>query len=75
MSVQTLDIAEPFFTLRIISREASYPIAGKTIVLNLAEEPMKVREQSLEHLQSAVLVETVIENVSHAILVERFCGS
>ncbi|NCV67615.1 MAG: gfo/Idh/MocA family oxidoreductase, partial [Rhodobacteraceae bacterium] len=35
MPVQTLDIAEPFFTIRLITDDQSYPIEGKVILLNL----------------------------------------
>ena len=72
MPVQTLDIAEPFFTVRIITDEPVHPIGGKTIVLNLSETPVKVRQQTLGHLQSVVLVDTDTADVQHAVLVERF---
>ena len=72
MSLRTLDIAEPFFTLRIVMDEASHPIGGKTIVLNLSKAPVRVREQSLGALQSVILRDTEIEDVRRAILVERF---
>ena len=55
MPVQTLDIAEPFFTLRLIRDEARHEITGKTIVLNLSETPIRIREQSLGALQSVIL--------------------
>ncbi len=72
MSVQDLEIAEPFFTVRLITEEQDYPIIGKTIVLNLSQTPIRVREQTLDHLQSAILVDTRISPVDHAVIIERF---
>ena len=72
MPVQDLDIAEPFFSVRVIDDEIRFPISGKTIVLNLSESPIAVREQLIGHLQSSILVDTVIENVDHAVIIERF---
>ncbi|NBR03904.1 MAG: hypothetical protein EBT94_12430, partial [Alphaproteobacteria bacterium] len=72
MTVQKLDIAEPFFSVSMVSHEASLNIIGRTIVLNLADSPIRIREQTLGSLQSVILRDTDIENVQHAILVERF---
>lgn len=72
MSVQILDIGEPFFTLRLLDGEASHRIGGKTITLNLGCMPIRIREQKLESLQSAILKDTEIHDVEHAVLIERF---
>ena len=72
MSVQTLDIGEPFFTLRLLRGEASHRIGGKTIALNLADMPIRIRELKLDSLQSVILKDTEIHDVEHAILIERF---
>ena len=72
MTIHQLDIAEPFFSLSMISQESRVRITGRTIILNLAETPIHIREQSLGGLQSVILRDTDIKNVTHAILVERF---
>ena len=72
MTIQKLDIAEPFFSVSMVSHEASLTITGRTIVLNLADSPIRIREQTLGSLQSVILRDTQIETVQHAILVERF---
>ena len=72
MTIQKLDIAEPFFSLSMVSDAASLTITGRTIVLNLAADPIRIREQTLASLQSVILRDTDIETVQHAILVERF---
>ena len=72
MPIQTLDIAEPFFTIRLITDERSYRVDGKVILLNLSENPVRIRKQSLGALQSAVLADTVAKDVTHAAVIERF---
>ena len=72
MTIETLTIGDPFFTIRILTDEDRHPITGKTIVLNLAETPLQVREQKLGALQSVVLKDTEIRDAAHAVLIEGF---
>lgn len=72
MPVKTLNIAEPFFTVRIVTDESRYEIVGKCIVLNLGAAPLGVRSQSLAPLQSVIVVDTALAAVQHAVVVERF---
>ena len=72
MTIRDLDIAEPFFTTRLIEGEARHEVTGKTIVLNLSDRPLRIRDQSLGSLQSVILRDTEIEDIDHAVIVERF---
>ena len=72
MTRQKLDIAEPFFSVSLVSDEASLLINGRTILLNLSDSPIRIREQKLDSLQSVILCDTDIQNVKHSIIVERF---
>ena len=72
MTIQTIDMAEPFFTVRLIHDEEHINVTDKSIVLNLADNPIRIREQTLAALQSVVLQETRIDGVDHAVIVERF---
>ena len=72
MSVATLDFAEPFFTVRHLADEAAYRLDGRTIVLNLADRPIGVQEQTLGRLQSVIATNTEIRDVARAVLIERF---
>lgn len=74
MAVDTLDFAEPFFTVRHIADEAEYPIGEKTIVLNLSERPLRIRQQRLGFLQSVVVAHTPVLDVARAVVVERFAS-
>jgi len=72
MSIQTLEFAEPFFTVRLITDETHHLVRGKTIVLNLSDDPIRIREQKLAHLQSVVVADVELEDVAHAVVIERF---
>ena len=72
MTIMPLTIGDPFFAIRILMDEKSHAITGKTIVLNLADAPLRVRDQTLGTLQSVILRETEIQDVTHAVLVEGF---
>lgn len=72
MSIETLSIGDPFFTMRLLNGEATYQIAGKTIVLNLSNDPIRVREQTLGELQSIVLKSTEMQDVTRAVLIEGY---
>ncbi len=72
MSVQTLELAEPFFGLRLVQDEPEFHLTGKVILLNLSETAIGIQDQSLGPLQSTVVVNIEIRNVAHAIIIERF---
>ena len=72
MPIETLDIAEPFFTIRIIRDEPAYQVSGKVILLNLSETPIAFRQQSLGHLQSVIVADVELGGLNDAVIVERF---
>ena len=72
MSILSIDIGEPFFTLRLIEAEASFPISGKVILLNLADHPLTIKDQKLPSLSSVIVKDTDITNVTRALVIERF---
>ena len=72
MSIQSLEIGAPFFDIQLIEKEPEYQISGKTIILNLSEKPLLVREQTLGVLQSSIMKDTAIKDVRHAVAIEGF---
>lgn len=72
MTIETLTIGDPFFRIDIVKDEDSHTISGKAIVLNLADTPLHVRKQSLGALQSVILKDTEICDVTHAVLIQGF---
>ncbi len=72
MPVETLDFAEPFFTVRLIRGAGRHRVDGRCIVLNIAERPIGIERQGLGPLQSAIVADATLDDVHHAIVVERF---
>ena len=70
MPVLTLSIADPFYRVQILRNEAEITITERTIVLNLAEEPLQVLGQTLGQFQSAILRDVSVKNAVHAVLIE-----
>ena len=72
MSVKHLDFAEPFFQVSLIENEDRYSLAGKAIVLNLSDQPVKIEQQTLGHLQSAIFCDTDFIHLGRAVVVQGF---
>ena len=72
MPVQTLNLAEPFFSIKIVSGEEADNVDGKVILLNLSETPIRIRGQTLGSLQSVVVADVALQNLAHAVIAERF---
>lgn len=72
MNITTLAIGDPFFTIHLIEQAPRHSINAKTIVLNIGDRPIRVREQSISPLSSFVLVNTEIQDVERAVVVEGF---
>ena len=70
MSIQTFNLAEPFFTVSVIEDEAELLISDKSILLNLSSEDIKIEAQHLAHLQSAIFVNVTACHLKKAVLVE-----
>jgi len=72
MTVQALDIAQPFFGVTFITDETTYKLSGRAIVLNLGEKPLGVEGQDLPPLQSSILTDTRLVNIGKAVVVRGF---
>lgn len=72
MPVESLDIGEPFLGLKIVRDEDHHQITGKAILLNLSDQPIAIRAQSLAPLQSVIVQDCPVGPLHHAVLVERF---
>lgn len=72
MSIEILDFAEPFFTVKYLQNEKECHINQSSILINMAEQPILIQDQSLGSLQSVIVMNTTIRNVDKGVLVERF---
>jgi len=74
MTVQTLDFAEPFFTVKCLVEEKDFAVSESCILINLSEQPVGVEGQALDFFQSVVVTKTRLRDVGKAVLVERFAN-
>jgi hypothetical protein len=72
MPCEQVDIAEPFFGIRYITNEAEFPVTDRAIVLNVADRPILIEEQTLLPLQSAIFANTTLRDVDRAVVIDRF---
>lgn len=72
MSIETLDFAEPFFTVKHLSGEDEYNVTEPVILVNLGEQPIKIQDQRLGQFQSVVVTNTAVCGVERGVIVERF---
>ena len=72
MSVKKLTLGDPFFSLKIINDKSHYQIEDTTIILNLSDQDIKIREQLLGELQSVIVKDVLVLDVKHAIIIEGF---
>ena len=72
MSIETLDFAEPFFTVKYLLDEKEYTVGQKSIVVNLSERPIKIQDQQLGFFQSVVVTNITLCEIERGVLVERF---
>jgi hypothetical protein len=72
MSVTDLDFAEPFFRVKYILSEDRFPVGEKSIVLNLAEEPISIARQGLGFFRSTVVTNFDIEHIERCFVIENF---
>ena len=72
MTIQSIDIAEPFFGLTLLQNEDAFDVEGRAIVLNLSDEIVEIEEQSLKSLESVIVQNARISNLKHAAIVTGF---
>jgi hypothetical protein len=72
LSVTALDFVEPFFSVKYLKGEMSYPIGKKSIVFNLGRKPIRIRRQGLGFFSSTVVTNHPIEDVECCLVIEDF---
>ena len=72
MPCEQVNIAEPFFGIRHVRNEAEFQITDRAIVLNVADRPILIEEQTLQPLQSAIFANITLRDVDRAVVIDRF---
>lgn len=55
MSIKTLQFCQPFYTIKAVQDEKEYKICNKSIVINLSESDVMVRDKPVCHLKSTIV--------------------
>jgi hypothetical protein len=69
MSIESLNFAEPFFSVNYLKSEKEFTISGKSIALNLSQTPLMINGLPLGFFQSTILMNTQIFNIERCILI------
>ena len=72
MSLQTIDIAQPFFDVTFVSSVESYDVVGRAIVINVGDDSIFIEGQTLTPLQSIIVVNAQLISVDKVLLVFGF---
>ncbi len=72
MSVRDVNFAEPFFSVKYIVREPKFAVGEKSIVLNLAQNPIDISRQGLGFFRSTVVTNFTIEHIERCFVIENF---
>ena len=72
MSIVRLQFPEPFYTIKAIHDEKEFRIANKSIVVNLSEKYIWVKDNPLTHLKSTIVRNIVIKEIARALVIEDY---
>lgn len=72
MSIKTLQFCEPFFTIKAIQDEREYKIDNKSIVINLSESDVMVKDKPVCHLKSTIVTNISVKNLQRGLIVEDY---
>jgi hypothetical protein len=72
MSIRTLQFSEPFYTIKVIHAEKEFNIANKSIVVNLSEKEIRIKDSSLAFQKSTIVRNVAIRNIQRALVIEDY---
>jgi hypothetical protein len=72
MSIRTLQFPEPFYRIKAIHGEKELKIANNSIVVNLSEKNIWVKDKSLAFLKSTIVRNITIKDVQRALVIEDY---
>ncbi len=75
MSVRALEFAEPFFPVKYIIDESAFALAERSIVFNLARNPIVIGRQGLGFFESTIIANFSIEGIERCLVIENFEGN
>lgn len=75
MDIKTLKFCEPFYTMKEIKNGIEYKIEKTSIILNLGENDILIKDKPLGYLKSTIVKNVMINNIKKALVIEDFENS
>lgn len=72
MSIRALDFLEPFFSMKYVLDEAEYAVAKKSIMLNLSQKNILIKNLPLGYFRSTVVTNVTIANLDRCFIIEDY---
>lgn len=72
MSIHQFQFPEPFFTIKAIHEEKQYTINEKSIVVNLGEKSLWIKNMPLDFFKSTIVRKVKIRDVQRALVIEHY---
>ena len=72
MSITTLQFGEPFYTIKAIHGEEQYKIANKSIVVNLSEKNIWIKDSPLAFQKSTIVRNVAIKDIQRVLVIEDY---
>ena len=72
MGVRTLHFSDPFYTIKFIDNEKQYKIDDTSIVINLGEKGILVKDRPLQYLKSTIVRNVILYDIQRALVIEGY---
>jgi hypothetical protein len=72
MSIKSLQFPEPFYTIKVIHEEKQYKIDKKSIVINLGNKDIPVKDKPLGYLKSTIVKNVILNDIQRALVIEDY---
>ena len=72
MSIKKLRFSDPFYTIEFIDNEMQYKINDTSIVINLGERGILVKDKALGNLKSTIIRNVAIKDIQRALVIDDY---
>ena len=72
MSIKKLQFSEPFYKIKWIDNEMQYKIDNTSIVINLGERGIRVKDKPLVYLKSTIVRNLIVKDIHRALVIEDY---
>ena len=72
MGIKKLQFSEPFYTIKFIDTEKRYNIDDTSIVINLGEKGILIKDRPLQYLKSTIVRNVILYDIQRALVIEGY---